>query len=55
MRIDTYTVGIGSVLKFKPYNKELIKNNYFFKGENWTWLIDLDMFKFIINFVIFFK
>ena len=32
MRIDTYTIGIGSVQKFKPYNKELIKNNYFFKS-----------------------
>ena len=34
MRIDTNTIGLGSVIKFKPYNKELIKNNYFFKGKN---------------------
>lgn len=34
MRIDTHTIGIGSVMKFKPFNKELIKNNYFFKGKN---------------------
>jgi len=31
MRKDTYTVGTGKVIKFKPINKELLKNNYYFK------------------------
>ena len=31
LRRDTYTVGTGEVLKFKPVNKELLKNNYYFK------------------------
>ena len=34
MRMDTHTIGLGSVTKFKPYNKELIKNNYYFKNKN---------------------
>lgn len=34
MRMQTYTVGIGKVLKFKPINKELLKKNYYFKKNN---------------------
>lgn len=33
MRLETYTVGLGKVLKFKPLNKAIIKDNYFFKKE----------------------
>lgn len=33
MRLDTYTVGLGRVLKFKPLNKEILKDNYYFKKE----------------------
>ena len=34
MRKDTYTVGTGKVIKFKPQNKELLKNNYYFKKQS---------------------
>ena len=34
MRKDTFTVGTGKVLKFKPVNKELLKNNYYFKKKD---------------------
>lgn len=33
MRMQTYTVAVGKVLKFKPINKELLKKNYYFKKE----------------------
>ena len=32
MRYETLTVGIGKVMKFKPINKELMENNYYFKS-----------------------
>ena len=31
LRKDAFTVGIGKVTKFKPINKELLKENYYFK------------------------
>lgn len=34
MRLDTYTVGLGKVLKFKPVNKEILKENYYFKKKD---------------------
>lgn len=41
MRIETYTIGLGKVLKFKPINKEIIKENYYFnkKLDNWFIMI----------------
>ena len=33
MRVETLTVGLGRVLKFKPLNKEILKDNYYFKKE----------------------
>jgi len=36
IRRDTYTVGTGKVLKFRPLNKELMKNNYYFKKKETT-------------------
>ncbi len=33
MRNKTLTVGLGTINKFKPLNKELLKQNYFFKKE----------------------
>lgn len=33
MRVETYTIGLGRVLKFKPLNKEILKDNYYFKKE----------------------
>lgn len=32
LRKDAFTVGVGKVTKFKPINKELLKENYYFKG-----------------------
>ena len=31
LRKEKFTVATGKVLKFKPINKELLKNNYYFK------------------------
>jgi peptide chain release factor subunit 3 len=33
IRINQYTIGSGEILMMKPVNKEIIKNNYFFKGK----------------------
>ena len=36
LRKEKYTVATGKVLKFKPVNKELLKNNYYFKKKETT-------------------
>lgn len=33
LRKDAFTVGVGKVTKFKPINKELLKDNYYFKND----------------------
>lgn len=33
LRKDAFTVGVGKITKFKPINKELLKENYYFKNE----------------------
>lgn len=34
LRKDASTVGVGQVTKFKPINKELLKDNYYFKNDD---------------------
>lgn len=34
MRLDTFTIGLGKVLKFKPINKEILKENYYFNKKD---------------------
>ncbi len=33
IRCNQYTIGSGEILMMKPINKEILKNNYFFKGK----------------------
>ena len=33
IRSNQYTIGSGEILMMKPVNKELLKNNYYFKGK----------------------
>lgn len=34
MRLDTFTIGLGKVIKFKPLNKEILKENYYFNKKH---------------------
>lgn len=31
IRINQYTIGSGEIVMMKPVNKEILKNNYYFK------------------------
>jgi translation elongation factor EF-1alpha len=33
IRSNQYTIGSGEIVMLKPVNKELLKNNYYFKGK----------------------
>lgn len=60
MRKDTFTIGTGKVLKFKPINIKLLENNYYFKKQenpekvtvdesNQWWIFKYDyIFKFLV-------
>jgi hypothetical protein len=32
IRSNQYTIGSGEIVMMKPINKEILKNNYYFKG-----------------------
>jgi elongation factor 1-alpha len=33
IRSNQYTIGSGEIVMMKPLNKEILKNNYYFKGK----------------------